>query len=645
MVLGDVTPWQLNFKFHSDGELELLDAQPIPLAKKSFVAPGSKGALVEIPIEISWLDSENNVLASVAATIPLGIRIPVGENPSEPGMLMPEEVCVLRVPGPAADVAPAQLVVSKRIAMAEAQASSRHGVAPKEPALVSPQSFLLSAKAEDSPPPSLLPAPGPTGVTKIQDNGPDGNRLVLVFVGDGYLEADILDGTYANHVSQTLAEFVKDSPWDEMMAVTSAYRIDVISNERGADYEDASPGAGGTLKDTYFNTGFWTGGIERLLSANATGRSRAFAAADSFVGAGMWDQIVMVVNSSKYGGSGGSIPVNSVHSSGPEISVHEVGHSFADLADEYVSYFGQTYPGGPPSEVNVDTDPTSPKWSIWIEPSTPLPTPDTGGYSNVVGAFKGARYYEHGIYRPWRNCTMRTLGAGFCPVCREQHLKSLFSVIDITDSVSPPTAAPVSVTSEDTLSVSPVPMNDIEYEWSIGGTVISGENAPNLTVSTSQLAAPSQQVSVTVHYASQMMRSGSPLENFSWTIDNNGVTAAGTLHWWLAFHGLSVADGTDLIDHDGDGWSTHYEYVADTLPLDRNSVLQLSPVNPTVGTLQFEWTTSAIRHYQLMESGDLSTWTPVPGYEDVAGTGGLVSSSVMPISGDKRYFRIKVWIP
>ena len=46
------------------------------------------------------------------------------------------------------------------------------------------------------------------------------------------------------------------------------------------------------------------------------------------------DELVMLVNDPRYGGSGGSVAVASA--SAPEIALHELGHSFAGLADEYV---------------------------------------------------------------------------------------------------------------------------------------------------------------------------------------------------------------------------------------------------------------------------------------------------------------------
>ncbi|MBG7609066.1 MAG: hypothetical protein IZT59_13715 [Verrucomicrobia bacterium] len=53
----------------------------------------------------------------------------------------------------------------------------------------------------------------------------------------------------------------------------------------------------------------------------------------------------------------------------------------------------------------------------WIDsPAPPLPTPDSNAYTSVVGAFEGARYNNLGLYRPTKNCRMRTINVPFCPV-------------------------------------------------------------------------------------------------------------------------------------------------------------------------------------------------------------------------------------
>jgi len=119
-----------------------------------------------------------------------------------------------------------------------------------------------------------------------------------------------------------------------------------------------------------------------------------------------YDQIYILVNSTKYGGGGIYNFYNlcvSDHSYSREVFTHEFGHAFAALADEYA------YDETPPEELydltvepwqaNITTliDFDS-KWKDLVKSDTPIPTPDS--LRNVVGAFEGGGYTKTKIYRP-----------------------------------------------------------------------------------------------------------------------------------------------------------------------------------------------------------------------------------------------------
>ena len=121
-----------------------------------------------------------------------------------------------------------------------------------------------------------------------------------------------------------------------------------------------------------------------------------------------------------------------MHSSAVDLAIHEYGHSFADLADEYES----SYPGyaccsdisGPSCESNV-TDVTTReqiKWSPWISATTPIPTDELPQYTDVVGLFEGARYQSTGMYRSGQNCIMRSLGQPYCQVPSQAYVLKLY---------------------------------------------------------------------------------------------------------------------------------------------------------------------------------------------------------------------------
>ena len=151
-----------------------------------------------------------------------------------------------------------------------------------------------------------------------------------------------------------------------------------------------------------------------------------------------WHVILVIVNSTTYGGSGGTVAVYSLAAGALQIALHELGHSAFGLADEYEYYTGcgidtdrNNHPAGEPGEPNVtlETNRDIIKWRDLILPATAMPTMSNPNCANcdgrpstappgTVGAFEGAHYYHCGAYRPEYNCLMRALDQPFCAVCR-----------------------------------------------------------------------------------------------------------------------------------------------------------------------------------------------------------------------------------
>ena len=106
------------------------------------------------------------------------------------------------------------------------------------------------------------------------------------------------------------------------------------------------------------------------------------------------------------------------------VVVHEFGHSFAGLADEYFyedDVMTDTYPlDVEPWEQNISTRVNfASKWKDMLAPNTPVTTPATQHQSYPVGVYEGGGYSAKGIYRPAFNCRMKTNEyPEFCPVCR-----------------------------------------------------------------------------------------------------------------------------------------------------------------------------------------------------------------------------------
>ena len=150
-----------------------------------------------------------------------------------------------------------------------------------------------------------------------------------------------------------------------------------------------------------------------------------------------YEHIVILANTDTYGGGGifNSYTLTTAHHPSFEpVVVHEFGHSFAGLADEYyyddqfVEYY---YPDCEPWEQNITTlYDFSSKWDDMLPRFVSVPTPvsETNVWKqieegkspeSIVGVYEGAGYQSKGVYRPYPDCRMKTNAAdGFCPVCQ-----------------------------------------------------------------------------------------------------------------------------------------------------------------------------------------------------------------------------------
>ncbi|MBQ2163309.1 MAG: peptidase M64, partial [Muribaculaceae bacterium] len=141
-----------------------------------------------------------------------------------------------------------------------------------------------------------------------------------------------------------------------------------------------------------------------------------------------YEHIIAMVNTDRYGGGGIYNTLNLLmtkHKLFIEVLVHEFGHSFAGLADEYA------YEGEEPNDYPLDVEPWAPnittlvdfgsKWKSMLPKDKKIVaqhTSDDNLDTSTMGLYEGAGCVLKGVYRPCPNCMMRTLKVPvFCPVC------------------------------------------------------------------------------------------------------------------------------------------------------------------------------------------------------------------------------------
>ena len=154
-------------------------------------------------------------------------------------------------------------------------------------------------------------------LTTIRDNGDPSNRVDIVILGDGYTAPEL--AKYVSDVETAINGFFAQPPFNEYQSYFNVHRVDVVSNESGADHPER-----GEYKDTAFDATYSCAGIQRLICVNT---SKANGVLFNSTSSNQRDIVLVIVNDSEYGGSGGSIAVASTHPSVVELVLHEIGHS------------------------------------------------------------------------------------------------------------------------------------------------------------------------------------------------------------------------------------------------------------------------------------------------------------------------------
>jgi hypothetical protein len=303
-------------------------------------------------------------------------------------------------------------------------------------------------------------------VWPVLKSGEPAQKVDLLLMGDGYTAAE-MDKWHADAKRLTEILFAA-SPFKERRNDFNVWAVDTPSDESGV----ARP-SDGVYRRSALRAAYDAFGSERYVLALDNKRMREAAAAAPY------EFIEIVVNDRKYGGGGIHnlyATVSADNAFTPYVFVHEFGHHFAGLADEYytssVAY--EAASGRPePWEPNATADPKAGKWQDLVTAGTPLPTPwekatyeanqkdyqakrrqiradkrpetemealfvkereqstallSQGPYARAVGAFEGSMYEATGYYRPQADCTMFTRDeVGFCAVCK----RAIERVIDL----------------------------------------------------------------------------------------------------------------------------------------------------------------------------------------------------------------------
>lgn len=259
----------------------------------------------------------------------------------------------------------------------------------------------------------------------IHKGGDSKDCIDVVIMAEGYTSKDMK--TFRKDAKAACDALLATEPFCKMEEYLNIIAVESVSKDSGV-----SEPLKGQWKNTALSSHFSTFYSDRYLTSE-----NVHDIHDCLTGI-PYEHIIILANTDTYGGGGiyNSYTLTTVHhSSFRPVVVHEFGHSFGGLADEYFYKFADALD----SSYDIGVEPWEPnlttlvkfdeKWQDMLPEGCPIPTP--GGHVNVseldnsqesidrIGVYEGGGYLLKGMYRPSDNCRMRTNeAAGFCPVCR-----------------------------------------------------------------------------------------------------------------------------------------------------------------------------------------------------------------------------------
>lgn len=249
---------------------------------------------------------------------------------------------------------------------------------------------------------------------KVHYSGDPSVKLDIAFIPEGYTKDEM--EKFHKDCEKFAGYLFEYSPFKENEDKINIWGVEATSNESGTDI----PGKG-IWKQTLLNTKFYTFDSERYMMTTGYFTVRDIAANAPY------DQIYILVNTSKYGGGSIYNFYNETavdNNLSKQIFIHEFAHGLAALADEYGSddTYQNMYPlDVEPWEANLTTLVNfGSKWKNLVEPEIPIPTPSDDKYKNKIGVFEGGGYVAKGVYRPTFNSLMNSFSSNeFNQVCKD----------------------------------------------------------------------------------------------------------------------------------------------------------------------------------------------------------------------------------
>lgn len=269
----------------------------------------------------------------------------------------------------------------------------------------------------------IRPAASPYTLDKcryVHKGGDSKEAIDIAIVGEGYTKEEM--DIFYRDAKETADQILSYEPFKGKADKLNFIAVPVESKESGVSIP-----LKGEWKQTAFSSHFSTFYSDRYLTT-----LHLFDLHDALASV-PYEHIIILANTDNYGGGGilNSYVLTAAHNRwAMPVVVHEFGHSFAGLADEYFyddgtdQYDLHTEPWEPNITTLVNFDS---KWKDLVEKSGIVTKADQRlpAYRTLVesdykvGIYEGGGYLSEGIYRPYPTCRMKdNTYPLFCPVCQ-----------------------------------------------------------------------------------------------------------------------------------------------------------------------------------------------------------------------------------
>lgn len=292
-------------------------------------------------------------------------------------------------------------------------------------------------------------------VTTLKSSGTSSKRVDIALISEGYTAAErgkfLTDSqNFINYLFSSTNKNNAD-PFYSYGNFFNVHAAFIASQQSGYDTTTVSVNTAFDAK-AYLDDG-------RLVYGDS---AKVSAFASSLLQPTQQDIIIVLVNSKKYGGAGGNIAWTTAGNPlSYEIALHEVGHSFAGLQDEYIDgAIASQYPlSALNTSVHVAATPNLAQvpWKDWVGFSDGL---------GPIGAYEGGYYRTTGVWRATENSKMLTLNTAFSAPQKEQFVNRFYDVVNDYTTLAARTLINVAAaTPQDSLFMA---------SWTANGQAVAG---------------------------------------------------------------------------------------------------------------------------------------------------------------------------